>query len=134
LLPKGSSFVAPLRVLLSFRVGRRRRNSDPAAAVVAAAQAEFAAAETRVFRERAMAALAGRPGVSWARVRPGQYVVARDGEDVGLVAAVRGHRRVRWEITPTGHARPQGIYSALDIAARALVLRAERREVDRSTH
>jgi hypothetical protein len=106
-------------------VRRRRVPLDPAAAVVIAARAELAAAETRVLCERALAILTGRPGLSWLRARPGLYVVARDGEDIGVVQAVRGHRRVRWTITPKGRPTLHDVYPTVPAAARALDRRSD---------
>ncbi|MCM3883349.1 hypothetical protein [Frankia sp. R82] len=109
-----------------------RGGADPAAVVVESALEVLAEAESRVLREKALARLAQRRGLAWAKVEPDLYVVARDGVYIGLVQAVRSRRRVRWGPIPYWCSQPYCICPS--VAAAALTMSrlhgARRRSTD----
>ncbi|SNQ51173.1 hypothetical protein FRACA_620022 [Frankia canadensis] len=111
---------------------RWRRADDPDAAVVRAALAVLAEEQGRVLRERALARLADRPGLAWAKIVRGLYVVALDGADIGQVRATRGRRRVRWAALPPGWSAPYRLCPTIEGAA--MILRGRRVARSRDDH
>jgi hypothetical protein len=94
-----------------------RRSADPAAAVVESALVVLEEAESRVLREKALARLARRRGLAWAKAGPDLYVVARDGVYLGLVQATRSRHRVRWAPIPYWCSQPYCVCPSVAAAA-----------------
>jgi hypothetical protein len=105
-------------------------------AVQEAAQA-VRLAEYRQLVQAALARLAGRPGLGWTRLDPGQsslYLVVRDNRELGTVHPARtwfaGNGRIRrrtWRATPTdGPTTQLGPFPSIRKAAEALDAHAAR--------
>jgi hypothetical protein len=118
-----------LGVLVAWQEDVRRWIVENAA--VQEAERTVRLAEYQQLVQAALARLAGRPGLGWTRLDPGQsslYLVARDNRELGTVHPARtwfaGNGRIRrrtWRATSTGDPlRNLGPFSSVRKAAEAL--------------
>ncbi|WP_069816444.1 hypothetical protein [Streptomyces sp. TP-A0874] len=99
--------------------------AEPDAAGAALREAELIAvnAKWRICEARALARLAGRPGLACAPLFPEHpiiQVVTLDGRQLGRIRLSRTGGPPRWIATPVGSAQEIGGYRSARAAARAL--------------